>query len=121
MTKRKRLPHVLKPRLRVLRGKEIVLGPGKADLLHAIARTGELRRAASELDMSYMRAWTLLRMMNGSFREPVVRTIRGGAGHGSARLTKTGRTVLALYRLMERRSLAASGPAFRRLRRLLAD
>src|SRR5436190_3906502 len=50
----------LRPRLRVLRGQEIVLGPGKADLLDAIARTGELRRAAGELNMSYMRAWKLV-------------------------------------------------------------
>jgi molybdate transport system regulatory protein len=111
----------LRPRLRVLRGEEIVLGPGKAELLQAIGRTGELRRAAGRLGMSYMRAWKLVRVMNGAFREPLIETTRGGAGHGSARLTKTGRTVLAVYHEMERRSLAASGPGFRRLRRLLAD
>lgn len=120
MAKRKRPICVLKPRLRVLRGKDIVLGPGKADLLEAIARTGELRRAARELGMSYMRVWALLRVMNAAFREPLVQTARGGARHGAAALTKTGRTVLALYRIMERRSLAASGPAFTRLLRLLA-
>jgi molybdate transport system regulatory protein len=111
----------LRPRLRVLRGEEIVLGPGKAELLEAIAGTDELRRAARQLGMSYMRAWKLVQMMNGAFRDPLVETTRGGAGHGSARLTKTGRTVLAVYHEMERRSLAASGPGFRRLRRLLAD
>ena len=111
----------LRPRLRVLRGEEIVLGPGKAELLDAIARTGELRRAAGELGMSYMRAWKLVQMMNGAFREPLVEATRGGAGHGAACLTKTGRTVLAVYREMERRSLAASGPGFRRLSRLLPD
>jgi molybdate transport system regulatory protein len=110
----------LRPRLRVLRGEEIVLGPGKAELLEAIAKTGELRRAAGRLGMSYMRAWKLVQMMNGAFREPLVATTRGGAGHGAARLTKTGRTVLDLYREMERRSLGASGPDFRRLLRLLA-
>ena len=119
---RKAAPGVrLRPRLRVLRGKEIVLGPGKAELLEAIAKTGELRRAAGRLRMSYMRAWKLVQMMNGAFREPLVETTRGGAGHGAARLTKTGRTVLAVYHEMERRSLAASGPGFRRLRKLLAD
>src|SRR6185295_14064401 len=106
--------------LRVLRGPEIVLGPGKADLLDAIARTGELRRAAGRLGMSYMRAWKLVQMMNAAFRDPLVATTRGGAGHGTARLTKTGRTVLAVYHEMERRSLAAAGPGFRRLVRLLA-
>jgi molybdate transport system regulatory protein len=121
MKRRATLRCRLRPRLRVLRGEEIVLGPGKAELLQAIARTGELRRAAGQLGMSYMRAWKLVRVMNGAFREPLIETTRGGAGHGSARLTKTGRTVLAVYHEMERRSLAASGPGFRRLRRLLAD
>src|SRR5438045_2316701 len=111
----------LRPRLRVLRGQEIVLGPGKADLLDAIARTGELRRAAARLGMSYMRAWKLVKMMNGAFREPLVEATRGGAGHGAARLTETGKAALAVYREMESRSLAASAPGFRRLRRLLAD
>ena len=104
-----------------MRGEEIVLGPGKADLLEAIAAKGELRGAASRLGMSYMRAWKLVQMMNGAFREPLVETTRGGAGHGAARLTKTGKAVLAAYQEMERRSLAASGPGFRRLRRLLSD
>lgn len=111
----------LRPRLRVLRGDEIVLGPGKAELLEAIAKTGELRRAAARLGMSYMRAWKLVQTMNGAFREPLVATARGGSGHGAARLTKTGRAVLAVYHEMERRSLAASSPGFRRLRRLLAE
>jgi molybdate transport system regulatory protein len=121
MAKRKRPSGVLKPRLRVLRGDAIVIGPGKADLLEAIARTGELRRAARRLGMSYMRAWSLLRVMNAAFREPLVQTTRGGARHGAAGLTKTGRTVLSLYRAMERRSLAASRPAFARLLQLLAN
>lgn len=102
-----------------MRGEEIVLGPGKADLLEAIAATGELRRAAARLGMSYMRAWKLVQMMNGAFREPLVETTRGGTGHGAARLTKTGKSVIAIYHEMERRSLAAGGPGFRRLCRLL--
>ena len=98
-----------------------MLGPGKADLLDAIDRTRELRQAARELGMSYMRAWNLVQLMNRAFREPLVETVRGGSRHGSARLTRTGRAVLDLYRRMERRSLEASTPAFRRLRRLLTD
>lgn len=109
----------LKPRFRVLKGGTIVLGPGKADLLEAIGHTGELRAAARRLGMSYMRAWTLLRQMNRSFRRPLVETARGGKLHGTAHLTPLGRRVLALYREMERDSQAAAGPAWNRLRRLL--
>jgi len=110
---------LLKPRLRVVRGAEILLGPGKADLLSAIGRHGSLRAAARELGMSYMRAWSLVRTMNGAFREPLVAASRGGAGHGGATLTLTGARVLALYRAMERASLAATAADWRRLSRLL--
>lgn len=119
MAKRARSDYRLRPRLRVLRGKDVVLGPGKADLLEAIGRSGSLRLAARSLGMSYMRAWNLLQMLNDAFVEPLVRTERGGARHGAARLTPIGRKVLALYREAESKSLSASSSAWRRLRRLL--
>ena len=106
----------LLPRFRVLRGREIALGPGKADLLEAIRRRGGLRPAAAELSMSYMRAWKLVRTMNTSFREPLVALSRGGASGGGARLTKAGREVLSLYRRIERAGLAAAASPWSRLR-----
>lgn len=109
----------LHPRLRVLRGGEIALGPGKADLLEAIGRTSKLTSAADELGMSYMRAWKLVQLMNGSFRGPLVELSRGGRTRGGARLTQLGKRVLALYRSMEKKSLAASGPSWKLLRALL--
>jgi molybdate transport system regulatory protein len=112
---------MLRPRIRVTRADEILLGPGKADLLEAIGRLGGLRSAADELGMSYMRAWKLVQMLNRGFREPLVRTQRGGAGHGKAALTPMGESVLALYRDMERSSLAAMTPAWKRLRGLIAS
>jgi molybdate transport system regulatory protein len=92
----------VRPRIRVVRNDgTIVLGPGKADLLEAIARTGSIRAAAASLDMSYMRAWSLVRTMNTGFRSPLVEKERGGADQGGARLTDRGTRVLALYRRME--------------------
>ena len=109
----------LSPRFRVINEETIAIGPGKVELLEAVARTGSIRDGAESLDMSYMRAWTLLREMNRAFGRPVVETSRGGSAHGTARLTPLGRRVLVLYREMERRSGAAAAPAWRRLRRLL--
>jgi molybdate transport system regulatory protein len=110
---------VLKPRLRLVRGGTILLGPGKADLLEAVRETGSLRRAAAGLRMSYMRAWTLVKTMNDAFREPLVALARGGAGHGGATLTRTGVKVLALYRAMEKQCLRAASPSAWRLKRFL--
>lgn len=119
MAKVSRQSYVLRPRWRVLRGRDVVLGPGKADLLEAIRRRGSLRSAAKDLRMSYMRAWKLAQMMNGAFRERLIETERGGSRHGAARLTPSGRAVLALYREMEKKSVSTSGAAWRRLRRFL--
>src|SRR5262245_28109969 len=60
------------PRMRVLCGEEVALGPGKADLLGWISKTRSIREAARKMDMSYMRAWQLIKAMNACFREPVV-------------------------------------------------
>lgn len=113
--------NALRPRLRVLHGEEIALGPGKVDLLETIANAGSLAEAARRLGMSYMRAWKLLQTMNACFREPLVDTARGGAAHGGANLTVTGQAVLTLYRRMEREGLQAMEPAWRELLGHLAE
>ena len=113
--------NTLRPRIRVLHGEEIALGPGKADLLAAIERAGTLAEAAKLLGMSYMRAWKLLQTMNACFREPLVATARGGSVHGGATITETGRAVLALYRRMEEETRTAVAPAWDEMRKLLAE
>lgn len=97
----------VRPRLRVYCGEDIALGPGKVELLAAIAETGTLREAAQRMGLSYMRAWKLVRLMNRSFRAPVVVTSRGGTEKGKASLTEGGRQALALYRRMEEEALRA--------------
>ena len=111
----------VRPRIRVLRGEEIALGPGKVELLRAVAEAGSLAAAARSLDMSYMRAWKLVGTMNACLEKPLVELERGGSAHGHAALTPTGVIVLALYDEMESASLRAVDSAWRRLRRLLAD
>ena len=96
------------PRIRVVFGRDIALGPGKAELLEHIVRTGCLRKAAAAMEMSYMRAWTLVRTMNHCFKKPLVITTRGGAKGGAAAVTDEGKAVLALYRRIEARSLRAA-------------
>lgn len=110
----------IRARLRIVGGRNIAFGPGKADLLESLDRTGSITKAAGELGMSYMRAWTLIRTMNRSFYEPLVEAVRGGtSGGGGAHLTPTGREVLGLYRQMEERCQEAVQPQWRKLQRLL--
>jgi molybdate transport system regulatory protein len=109
------------PRIRIVDrdGDTIAIGPGKADLLEAIARNGSIRAAAEELGMSYMRAWTLVRTMNAAFASPLVEKTRGGTQQGGAALTGRGRDVLAAYRAMEKTAARAIAPEWKKLRRHL--
>ncbi|HYV17982.1 MAG TPA: LysR family transcriptional regulator [Verrucomicrobiae bacterium] len=107
----------LAPRWRALRGGRVALGPGKADLLEAIAASGSISAAARSLGMSYRRAWVLVATMNGCFVRPLVATTsRRSAG---AALTPDGRAVLDLYRRIEAKSLAAARADIAALRRRL--
>jgi len=96
-----------KLRFRLMLGSVIAIGPGKADLLEAIAKTGSISAAARAMSMSYKRAWYLLDTMNRCFVEPVVVTTKGGRSQGGAALSPTGEKVLKRYRLIEAKAAAA--------------
>lgn len=110
-----------KIRLRVVFGGNAMLGPGKADLLELIGKTGSISAAGKAMGMSYKRAWTLVETLNGIFREPLVASNRGGASGGGARLTETGEKVLAQYRLLEARVEEAGAAEIQSIRQLLRD
>jgi molybdate transport system regulatory protein len=90
----------LKPRVMV--GELRAMGPGKADLLEAIAAEGSIARAAKSMGMSYRRAWQLVDAMNKSFKSPLVASAVGGKAGGGATVTPAGQEALALYRAMQK-------------------
>src|SRR5437762_3689269 len=94
-------------RLRISRGDDIAIGPGKVDLLEAIAEMGSITAAAKKLGMSYRRAWMLVDTMNRCFKSPIVEAEAGGKRGGGTRLTPIGRDVVRLYREIERKAAKA--------------
>lgn len=108
-----------RPRLRILVGPIIALGPGKADLLEAIEATGSISAAARRMGMSYRRAWLLVDAMNQAFKEPLVAAATGGSHGGGAALTVSGVDVLRRFRSMEAKAAAALEDDFDALSRLL--
>mgnify|MGYP003640162846 FL=1 len=85
-------------KVRLHNGSDIAIGPGKAELLAAIAEHGSISAAARALGMSYRRAWLLVETMNRSFKQPLVSTLAGGKHGGGTQLTATGEQVLQRYR-----------------------
>jgi molybdate transport system regulatory protein len=112
----------MKLKLQLLCGDELAMGPGKADLLEAIARDGSISKAAVSLGMSYRRAWLLVDEMNRCFRQPLVETLSGGGRERGARITDAGRQALSAYRELETEAARATGqPAYRALTKELRD
>lgn len=107
------------PRFRIYLNREIVLGPGKADLLEQIAQTGSISEAARRMKMSYNRAWLHVKIMNDNFSKPLVTSSRGGDDGGGASLTPLGEKVLRLYKLLNEESEAAIAKTSKELLRLL--
>ena len=106
-------------RLRITKGRDIAVGPGKIDLLEAIANTGSIAAAAKALGMSYRRAWLLVDTMNRCFEEAVVTAETGGSRGGGARITPLGEEVVRRYRRAEASAHKAAAADLRALKRLL--
>ena len=95
------------------------LGPGKVDLLEAIARTGSISGAGRAMKMSYRRAWVLVDDLNRMFRQALVEAQPGGAKGGGAHLTPLGHEVVARYRAIEATAMQAGAPDIDALRDMI--
>ncbi len=95
-------------------------GPGKAELLERIAERGSIAAAARDMGMSYRRAWLMVDSMNRHIVSDLVATSHGGKRGGGARVTDSGRQVLAAYREAERAAREAAAPHLRALGRRTA-
>lgn len=107
-------------RMRLVLRRGVAFGPGKADLLEEIGRTGSIAAAGRALGMSYTRAWSLVEAMNREFRAPLVMRSKGGASRGGATLTGLGSEVLARFRRLDAAAQRAVARDLAALRRLLA-
>lgn len=96
------------------------LGPGKVQLLEAIGDTGSIAAAGRSMAMSYRRAWLLVDDLNRIFRAPLVAAQPGGARGGGAHLTALGREVVAHYRAIEAKALAAGAAEIAALRAVVS-
>ena len=88
-------------RLRIYVDAQLIVGPGRIELLERIERTGSLASAAREMDMSYRRAWLLMRSLNEALQQPALVSLKGGRNGGGASVTPTGRSLVRAYRRTE--------------------
>lgn len=77
------------------------IGPGKIELLGLVGRHGSISAAARAMKMSYRQAWLKLESLNRALDAPVFETATGGSHGGGARLTPTGRELVARFRALQ--------------------
>ncbi|WP_040664436.1 winged helix-turn-helix domain-containing protein, partial [Nafulsella turpanensis] len=81
-----------------LQGEEgLMLGKGRATLLRQIEETGSIAEAARQMEMSYRRAWGMVKAMNEAAANPLVEKSTGGKKGGGARLTAEGKKLLGSF------------------------
>ena len=88
-------------RVKIDFGNKGLLGPGKVRLLELIQKHGSIRSAAAAMDMSYRRAWLLLKELENIMGAPAIAPETGGAKGGGTTLTELGRTLVDTYRTIE--------------------
>lgn len=110
-------PEVIRPRVRL--GDGALIGPGKIELLRAVAEQGSISGAARSLGMGYKRAWSLLDELQRSIPTPIIETAAGGRKGGGATVTQEGRALMAHYDELERACSEAAAPALGKIGRIL--
>lgn len=92
---------------------DIFFGPGVAELLRAIERTGNVKEAAATMKLSYTKAWTMLKNTKRGIGEDAVVSKKGGIGGGYAYLTDAGKELLERYEQFEAKAHAELEETFR--------
>ncbi len=95
--------------LRLKYGGEKVFGPGLAQLLEGIVSYGSLRHSATEMGMSYNKAWNIVKNSEVQFGRQIIERKIGGVHGGGAVLTEFGQELLTQYRAFEQAAQTALG------------
>jgi len=96
----RQMTHNLRPRFKLwlsTEDSEGAFGDGKWRLLDAIGRRGSLRAAATELGISYRKAWGDLKKAERCLGIALIEKHRGGSGGGETTLTDAGKAWLRGY------------------------
>jgi molybdate transport repressor ModE-like protein len=94
---------------------EFFIGPRYIRLLEAVGVAGTIRGACEQCDMSYRTCINRIRHMERILGAPILDISRGGAEHGSAKLTPLAKRLIGVYHEWHRAIVEASDNAARRL------
>lgn len=83
---------------------EKVFGDGPLDILHRVERTGSLRQAAEEINMSYSQAWNLMRDLEKRLGFKLLKRKVGGEKGGGSEITEEAREMMMKFEIFRERA-----------------
>jgi molybdate transport system regulatory protein len=92
---------------------KLVMSDYRVRILEIVAETGSLAKAASEMKLSYRRAWGKVKEMEENLGYSLVRSEVGGAGGGHTALTAEGERLMRAYQRFRERVSDAVETAYR--------
>jgi len=78
---------------------EKVFGDGPLDILHRVEKTGSLRQAAAEINMSYSQAWNLMKGLEKRLGFNLLKRKVGGRRGGGSQLTEQARDLMMKFEI----------------------
>lgn len=84
-------------RIWLTRNNKKVFGEGPLKLLKKVEELGSLRQAALSMEMSYSKAWKIIKNIEEEFKITVLETYIGGKKGGGSSITKEARDFMNKY------------------------
>ncbi len=82
------------------------VGPGLVSLLEQIRESSSVMEAAEKMEVSYSKAWKIIRQAETNLGKKLVFRKSGGPGGGSAQVTPEGLDLIKAFRKTERQIAA---------------
>lgn len=89
---------------RIFVGGERYMGPGRVQLMEGIIKHGSIAKAAQDMNMSYRKAWQMVKDMNAMSKKPLVEKQLGGRSGGGAFVTDAGKEIMRQYYSIEKQA-----------------
>ena len=74
-----------------------LIGEGRAQILRRIQEAGSINAAAIQMNISYRKAWSMVKDMEDVLKQPLVDKTRGGLKGGTTKLTPVAIELLEQY------------------------
>jgi len=79
-------------------------GDGPLDILHRVERTGSLRQAAEEINMSYSQAWNLIKDLEKRLGFDLLKRKVGGEKGGGSELSEEAKELMMKFEIFHQRT-----------------